>query len=143
MISDELQEVRNKINYIMLEGVSSGLSGRERYERYKVFLTPEIEFVGFIPGNLNCAGYVLGMDSGTSDPEKHLYDDYEEISAPEPGGIYMVSYGDDWVHLGKVIDENTVISKWGWSGPVFIHPLEFYYFSWDSIQYFRKKQDVS
>ena len=136
--SNNLQEVIEEISRIRLRGTALGWSARETFEAYRHLLPPEVTLVDFPLGNLNCAGYALDYHT-TSDLTGHLERDFDQVDNPEKANIYVLYFYGDWIHAGKVVDDRTAISKWGYLEPVFRHPIMVYPESWDKIKYFTKK----
>ncbi len=137
--SKDLQQIMKEIGSIQLKGAALGWSGRQTYEEYKGLLPPEVTLVNFPSKCLNCAGYALDFTHSTSNPQERLSKDYEKVHGPKDADIYIMYIAEDWVHMGKVLNEDTAISKWAWFEPVFIHPILFFSGGWDRIDYFRKK----
>lgn len=129
----------DEIWQIQLRATALGWDRRQTYEAYKPLLPPEVTLLDFPSGSLNCAGYALDLGRTTSEPETYLDQDYEEVNFAARGGVYVLYRGEDWIHMGKIISEDLAISKWGWTDPIFEHPIEFYPCPWDKCKFFRRK----
>ncbi|MEA3343723.1 MAG: hypothetical protein U9Q92_06165 [archaeon] len=138
----ELQRIMDEIWHIQLKATALGWSSRQKYEAYEHLLPPEVMMIDFPSTNLNCAGYALDLGRTTSEPETYLDKDYDEIDSALIGGIYVLYHGVDWIHLGKITDENRATSKWGWDDPIFEHPINFYPGSWNVCKYFKRKGSI-
>jgi len=118
-------------------------TGRGRYDSYEHLIPEYVKLVEFRKRSLNCAGFALDLPTGTSDAGWYLDELYVETEKPTKGGIYVLFTNSDeaWMHLGKIVDDQIGISKWGWHEPVFKGPMEFYPGTFGSIGYFVKKDE--
>jgi len=137
---NELQQIMDEIWHIQIKATALGWDSKRTYESYKHLLPPEVRMIDFPHGNLNCAGYALDLGRTTSEPEIYLNQNYDEVNFAIQGGVFMLYSGDDWIHLGKIISNNRGISKWGWTDPIFEHPINFYPGSWNICKYFKRKE---
>lgn len=119
-------------------------TGEQRYHAYKDLLPHEVALIEFPQHTeLNCFLYLfpqlrenpdlLGLDNWLKARG------YVEVSSAKDAEVYVLYIDRNWVHIGKLLDEHTVISKWGWEEPVFRHPLTFQPLQYDTIKFFRKR----
>lgn len=140
----ELEE-RLRVQKAMRIADTQGLKGREKYEAYKDSLPPNVEFVGLPEDALNCAGYALDLDRSTQDPAAFINADFDEVESPEGAEIYVLhpsserTIEDNWIHIGKILEDGGAESKWGWTEPIFRHPITFYPSEYKKITYYKRK----
>ena len=72
---------------------------------------------------LDCFGFLFGKDADAETILTGLFTNYTTSLEPTPGAIVMYMDADlkRALHIGKVTEEKTVISKWGLEGAVFEH----------------------
>ncbi|MBI2547135.1 MAG: hypothetical protein HYW23_01675 [Candidatus Aenigmarchaeota archaeon] len=135
----KLQQIMNDIWRIQLKATALGWDSRQTYEAYKHLLPSEVTMIDFPFGNLNCAGYALDLGRTTSEPWFYLDRGYDEVSFATRGGVYILYHEKDWIHMGKVISSERGISKWGWTDPIFEHPIDFYPGPWEVCRFFKRE----
>lgn len=137
--SKNLQEAMEEISRIRLRGTALRWSAQQTFEVYKNLLPIEVTLVDFPSRNLNCVGYALDLNHTTSDLVGHLERDFGQVDCPKNANIYVMYFHEDWIHVGKVMEDRTALSKWGWFEPIFKHPILFYPGSWEEIKYFKRE----
>jgi hypothetical protein len=84
-----------------------------------------IQCASELPDDMECTRYIFGMDS--TEKEVADYINFMPNKAnPQAGDIavYLRCDTQEIIHVGKVVRDGYVISKWGY-GDVLIHPLFF------------------